>query len=223
MAWSRGKLIVIEGGDGSGKATQTSLLFNTLKKNGPVTIFEFPRYKQSQYGKLTRRALNGEFGDFLELSPYFSSLPYTLDRVRAKYLILEALKEGHVICDRYTPSNLAHQGAKLTDKERQRFMDFVETGEYQELGLPAPDIVIYLWVPSEISKRLLDKRAKKERLPKDIHESKSEYQESVVKTYLKIAKTRKNWHVIKCFGSEGNLLSKKEIHQKILKVVGIHK
>src|SRR4051812_18225473 len=113
MATDRGNLIVIEGTDGAGKATQSALLLKVLKKQRSVSFFDFPRYKQSNFGRLIRRSLSGEFGNFLELSPYLSSLPYMLDRARAKYLLLESLKEGDVICDRYTTSNLAHQTAKL--------------------------------------------------------------------------------------------------------------
>jgi dTMP kinase len=219
MAYSKGRLIIIEGGDGAGKATQTALLLKALKKHGPTTFFEFPRYKQSQFGKLIRRSLDGEFGDFLTLSPYLSSLPYILDRARAKYLIQEALKEGDVVCDRYTPSNLAHQGAKLSDKERQKFVNFIEEGEYKELGLPVPDLVMYLWVPAEVSKKLLLKRGRKTKRTLDTYESELDYQIKVVNTYLSLAKSHKNWRVVKCVDEAGKLLSRNQIHELVLQIV----
>ncbi|MBX4200162.1 thymidylate kinase [Candidatus Parcubacteria bacterium] len=220
MPWNSGNLIVIEGGDGAGKATQTRLLYNALRKSRKVTLFEFPRYKQSQFGRLVRRSLDGEFGDFLGLSPYFSSLPYVLDRTRAKYLLQEALKEGDVICDRYTPSNLAHQGAKLPKRERAKFVRFIEEGEYKELGLPAPDLVIYLWLPATASEELMKKRVKKDKSRHiDQHEAQIEYQKKVIEMYLDLVKARKNWHVVKCVNSKGSLRSRKDIHQEVLQIV----
>ncbi|MEK7187019.1 MAG: hypothetical protein AAB690_01770 [Patescibacteria group bacterium] len=219
MPQIKGKLIVIEGGDGSGKATQTQLLVKGLSKKHKVTFFEFPRYKQSQFGKLIRRSLTGEFGDFLNLSPYLSSLPHMLDRVRAKNLMLEALKEGDIVCDRYTPSNLAHQSAKLHKKERAAFISFIEETEYGELGMPTPDIVIYLWVPADISRKLMLKRAKREKSKLDSYEDRTEYQSKVIDMYLKLAKQRSNWFVVKCVDSRGKLLSKNTIHKMVFQIV----
>jgi dTMP kinase len=221
MLYNQGKLIVIEGGDGSGKGTQSALLFKALKKVRPITFFDFPRYKQSVFGKLIRRSLAGEFGDFLNLSPYLSSLPYVLDRARAKYLLLEALKEGDVICDRYTTSNIAHQAAKLPDKEKQAFVDFIEQGEYGELGLPAPDLVIYLWLPTETSQELMKNRIKKggERRSLDQFERRVDYQKKVADMYLHLAHSNDNWQVIDCLNSKKKLKNRQEIHREILQIV----
>lgn len=221
MTRDRGFLIVIEGTDGAGKATQSQLLLRAWEKKREISFFDFPRYKQSNFGRLIRRSLSGEFGNFLELSPYLSSLPYMLDRARAKYLLLEALKEGDVICDRYTTSNLAHQGAKLPTKEQQEFIRFIEESEYKELGLPRPDLVIYLWIPSEVSQKLMKKRAlgKTEKaIALDQHESKAEYQDNVVNVYRKLARS-KGWCVIKCVDDNGKLLSRKDIHTKVVEAV----
>lgn len=220
MSWSQGKLIVIEGSDGAGKATQTDLLLKKLEKKHHTSFFEFPRYKHSAFGQLIRRSLAGEFGDFLALSPYLSSLPYVIDRTRAKYLLQEALKEGNVICDRYTPSNLAHQGAKLPKKEQNKFFDFIEQGEYKELGLPMPDIVIYLYLPAIVSQKLLVKRSiGKEKRILDQHEIMKDYQSKVVETYLSLVKRRKNWHIISCVDSKGKLLNRNKIHAKVLSII----
>lgn len=217
----RGKLIVIEGTDGSGKATQTKLLLNYLKKSQKISFFEFPRYKKSIFGNLVKRSLRGEFGNFIELSPYLSSLPYVIDRLRAKYLLNEALIEGDVICDRYTPSNLAFQGAKLPKNERKKFFDFIEVGEYKELGLPEPDVVIFLYVPIGISQKLISKRSKAKGRP-DLHENDKLYQKNVIETYINLAKGRKNWHIVGCTNSRGRILSKNVIHEKILKIIKKH-
>ncbi len=222
MFYSGGKLIVLEGGDGSGKATQARLLVKALQEYGPAAFFEFPRYKQSAFGALIGRCLAGEFGDFLKLSPYLSSLPYILDRARAKYLLLESLKEGHVICDRYTPSNIAYQAAKLPSRERQAFIDFLEKGEYGELGLPMPDLVLYLHVPAKISSQLVTKKSKRSYLKragaKDQHEADLDYQETVAALYLQLAKKRGNWQIIDCLDN-GRLLPREDIHLKVMRTV----
>ena len=212
---------MIEGTDGSGKATQAKMLEKTLAKNFPVKLFEFPRYTRSEFGRLIGRSLAGEFGDFLNLSPYLSSLPYIIDRVRAKDLLVEYLKEGFVICDRYTPSNLVYQSAKLPESQRQAFIDFIEKGEYEELGLPSPDLVIFLRVPPNISARLISKKKPRAYLKgksKDQHEESLGYQTEVQKVYNRMAKTRPEWRVVDCY-KKGELLSKKQIEVLVLREV----
>jgi dTMP kinase len=223
MIYNHGKLIVLEGSDGSGKATQARLLAKSLEEYGPVHTFEFPRYKQSAFGELIGRCLAGEFGDFLKLSPYLSSLPYMLDRARAKYLLLESLKEGHVICDRYTPSNIVFQSAKLPKNERAAFVSFDEEAEYHELGLPRPDLVIYLSVPTEIATKLVEKKDVREHLGKkkgvkDQHEKNLEFQEEVRKIYQEFSRTRKEWKIVECC-EKGELLSREDIHHKVMMLV----
>ena len=213
---------MIEGADGSGKATQARLLANALEEYGPVSSFEFPRYKKSTFGNLIGRCLAGEFGDFLKLSPYLSSLPYILDRARAKCLLDEALKEGNVVCDRYTPSNLVFQSAKLPRGERAAFTQFLETGEYEELGLPVPDLVIYLSVPAHISADLIALKQKRSYLSKqgakDIHEKNVAYQETVIGIYKEMTKKRAEWKLIECF-ERGKMLSREDIHHKVMNLV----
>ena len=149
-------------------------------------------------------------------------MPYILDRARAKYLLLESLKEGHVICDRYTPSNIAYQAAKLPSRERQAFIDFLEKGEYGELGLPMPDLVLYLHVPAKISSQLVTKKSKRSYLKragaKDQHEADLDYQETVAALYLQLAKKRGNWQIIDCLDN-GRLLPREDIHLKVMRTV----
>ncbi len=216
MFYHDGKLIVLEGGDGSGKATQAKLLTIALARRAPTNFFTFPRYTKSAFGDLIRRSLDGEFGNFLKLSPYLASLPYTLDRVRAKYLLLEMLKDGHVVCDRYTPSNLAYQAAKLPLAARPKFVNFLEQGEYGELGLPKPDLVIYLHVPALVAAKLIVARAKP-----DQHEANLAYQAAVIEMYLTLAKSRKNWHIVRCV-KNGKLRSRAEIHKEVFSIVDRH-
>jgi len=213
----KGKLIVVDGGDGSGKTTQVNLLVKFLKtKKIPVKYMDFPRYYNSFHGRTVGRFLRGEFGSIDEVSPYLASLPYTLDRVRAKYLLLEMLKDGHVVCDRYTPSNLAYQAAKLPLAARPKFVNFLEQGEYGELGLPKPDLVIYLHVPALVAAKLIVARAKP-----DQHEANLAYQAAVIEMYLTLAKSRKNWHIVRCV-KNGKLRSRAEIHKEVFSIVDRH-
>ena len=124
----RGKLIVIEGGDGSGKATQTKLLVEYLRsKNIPTETLSFPRYSDSFYGKLVGRFLSGEFGPLESVSPYLAAIPYALDRLDARDDINKWLNEGKIVAiDRYVPSSLAHQAAKVPLDERETLVQWLE-------------------------------------------------------------------------------------------------
>ncbi len=218
----KNKLIVIEGGDGSGKETQSKLLLTYLKKKGKVSYFDFPQYDKTVFGKLTGKCLAGDFGDFLHLSPYLSSLPYILDRATAKEAIQSALKKGNVVCNRYTPSNICFQAAKLSGKERTQFIKFLEQGEYEEIGMPHPDIVLYLDVSRDIASDLVLKKKKRDYLGevevKDQHEKDLSYQEKVAEVYRSIAKDRRNWHIVSCV-KNGNIFPMEVIHEKIITLV----
>jgi dTMP kinase len=214
MTTLHGHLIVIDGADAAGKTTQTQLLVAALEAQGErVAMFDFPRYQTSSFGKLLREALTGKYGDFLALSPYISSWLYTLDRVSAREELGEALSEGVVVCNRYVPSNIAYQAAKLPPEEREAFIDFLEEAEYDELRLPHPSLVIYLAVPEEVSRELATARA-----VLDQHEENIAYQREVNAVYRKLAEERDGWHLINC-APEGKLLSREAIHDLVLAVV----
>src|SRR3972149_8893382 len=112
----KGKFIVFEGADGTGKTSQAKLLFDFFKKNKKDVVFtSFPNYK-SAWGKMVRRYLDGEFGDVGEVSPYLASMLYAGDRLLESERIRKWLKGGKtIICDRYMASNIAHQSAKIKD------------------------------------------------------------------------------------------------------------
>ena len=212
-----GKLIVIEGGDASGKTTQTKLFLSRLI--GQARMFDFPRYYTSLAGKLVGECLAGEHGDFLHLSPYLASLPYTVDRIGARDALLHALEHHHVVCNRYVTSNVAHQGAKLMGEERGKFIDFLEKLEYDELKLPRPDAVFYLHVPMEIADTLGKGKAARDYLrgtgkTLDQHEADLEYQKRVIALYTELALNRPDWHLIPCT-QNGALLHAEVIHEKI--------
>lgn len=220
----RNRLFVIEGGDGSGKATQIKLLNEALTAQGhTVTIFDFPQYENSIFGKICGEALKGEHGDFRNMSPYLASLPYSLDRFSAKDTIVKALKKGIVLCNRYTPSNIAFQAAKLSGKSREKFISFLENAEYDFLGLPRPTQVIYLYVPTRTASDLVGKKDVRKHLGKkqgikDQHEQDLDFQRSVAKTYISLTSSRSDWAMVNCVHKR-KLLSRERIHSLILEKV----
>ncbi len=219
----KGKIIVIDGGDGSGKATQTELLTNYLKKKKmAVKTFDFPRYYTSFHGKMVGRYLAGEFGDVNEVSPYLVSLAYAVDRAGARDEINEWLiKGGIVLTNRYTTSSMAYMSAKLPPEKREEFIEWLDELEYRIHRMPREDLVIYLDVPPRISQELMEKRVDKSYTngqKKDIHERNLAYLEEVEKIYLDLIKKKKNWVKINCT-EDHSIRSKEEIHQEILKVL----
>ncbi len=220
----KGKLIVIEGGDGSGKATQAKLLFEKMKKNKmKVEMLSFPRYENSLSGKLIGELLAGKHGDFMSMSPYVSSLPYVLDRVSVASEMREKLKKGiHLICDRFTPSNLAHQMAKLPETEQDEFADFLERLEHEELQIPRPDLVLYLSVPADISYALVLQKAKRgyldEGKARDVAERNHEHQQKTRKIYEKLSSVRDSWRMLDC-APAGMLKSREDIHKDVWDIV----
>ncbi|MFH1240633.1 MAG: dTMP kinase [Candidatus Diapherotrites archaeon] len=216
----KGQLIVIEGTDASGKATQTKLLLNHLrKKRKKAVLMSFPRYN-TFFGKIIGKYLSGEFGSKEKFSSESAVMLYALDKYSASDEIEKKLSQGFtVILDRYTASNIAHQGAKFTNTaKRNQFIKWVKN---LESTLPKPTFTFFLDVPVPISQKLMKgtDRTKKYRKgkTKDIHESDLKYLERTRKIYLQLAK-QKNWKKINCV-SNSKLKSKEEIHQEILKTL----
>ncbi len=206
----RNKLIVFEGIDGAGKSTQVALLARTLRARGVrVTVFDIPRYA-SLMGKLIKESLMGKYGDFLKVSPYLASLPYALDRAAATPRVMRALERGVVICNRYTPSNIAFQGAKIRNAgERSAFARWCETLEYRELGIPKPDRIILLDTPPATAQQLMSKKKK------DQHEKAVQYQKHVADFYRQLAKGT-SWRRVECFRN-GEMLPPNEIHELVMR------
>lgn len=154
---SRGILVVIEGGDASGKATQTKALQAKLEASGrAVEVLDFPRYGDNQMGTLIRECLDGTRGDFLSVDSRVASTLYAVDRFESKVEIEAWLAAGKVvILDRYTSANLLHQGAKIADDaERAETIKWIYELEHTILGLPVPDRVFYLAVPAIVRAEL---------------------------------------------------------------------
>lgn len=213
----KGKLIVIEGNDGSGKATQAKLLYDYLQaKKNPVRMINFPRYNDSFFGKFIARFLQGEFGKLEEINPYLISIVYAEDREEARDEIIGWLSKGIlVIANRYVPSNLAHQSGRLSKKERAAFIKWDSELEYEINKLPKEDLTIYLHVPYNVSQKLL--AAKEGR--KDIVEKDIAYLRNSEEAYNALSDKFPHWEKIECVDEKGNLCSKDEIHDAIKKLL----
>ncbi|MFZ1987863.1 MAG: deoxynucleoside kinase [Minisyncoccia bacterium] len=217
----KGVFIVLDGNDGSGKATQTKLLSERLsKENILAEKMDFPRYEQNFFGAFVGECLAGHHGDFLHLDPKIASTLYALDRLESTPAIREALAKGKVvIADRFTSSNQIHQGGKiLNETERIDFLAWLDRMEHEVLDIPRPTHIVYLRVPVEVSLRLLsEKRAKKNphlALEKDTVEEDRTYLEKSHETANWLAAHQPNWSIIDCMGKEG-LRTPQEIHEDI--------
>jgi len=223
----KGRLIVVEGSDGSGKGTQAKMLIKYLKSHRVKhKLIDFPRYYTSFYGKMVGRFLKGDFGSLKEVNPYLASLTYALDRLAAKHELIDWLADKNlVVANRYVPSALAFQSVRVPKKEQDKFTDWLYEMEYKQHRLPKEDLVIFLHVPVKISQKLLDKkaRAKSRRYTggkkKDINEANVAYQKKVLKKYLEFASKYRHWQVIDCVNSQGEIMSKKAIHDKIINLL----
>lgn len=174
----RGKLIVFEGTDGSGKATQTRMMAERLEKEGiPYRVIDFPRYG-NPFAEPARLYLHGALGDKPgDVNAYAASVLYAVDRFASyKEDWGKAYEEGEVIlANRYTTSNAVHQASKLDDGEREAYLEWLSDLEYGKMGLPEPDMVIYLDLPSEMSERMMRKREAATGTVADIHEKDTAY------------------------------------------------
>lgn len=218
----KGKLIVIEGSDGSGKTTQTKMLVDYFKKRHvKVKYIEFPRYYTSFHGEIVARFLRGEFGAINSVSPYLISLAYALDRLSQRDQINNWLKRGYmIVANRYVTSSLAHQAAKLNDRERDRFVEWLDELEYRVHKMPREDLVIYLYVPWQIGQQLSQSKTKVYlNGQKDIAENDIKHLQETEKMYNWLLRNKKNWVRVKCV-RKGKIRDKKEIQEKIRKLLG---
>ena len=214
-----GKLIVIEGTDGSGKATQLQLLLNYLnKKQISYASFDFPQYGKTFFGDFAGRFLNGEFGHFSRINPYLASFPYAADRWQVKDQLWKAINDKKfVICNRYTPS-VVYQAVKIKPTQRKNFLKWAETLEYKVFGIPRPDLVLFLYVPLVFAQILMLKKNKRNYLngkSKDQYEESTDYLQKVENMYLTMVKNNKSWVKIDCVENE-KIFSPEIIHQKII-------
>lgn len=216
---NKGKLIVLEGNDGSGKQTQSQLLFESFKKEGKnVKLISFPNY-DSESSSLVKMYLNGDFGENpADVNVYASSLFYSMDRFASYNTIWKEFydKGGIVIADRYTTANMIHQGVKFKNiNDKINYLDWLCDMEFNLLKLPKPDNIIFLNVTPEASEELRKKRINKitNKEDKDIHEKNIEYMKNCYDNSLFIAE-RYNWDKIDCCDGSA-ILPINNIHKKI--------
>lgn len=194
----KGKLIVIEGLDGSGKSTQIELLKSKLSDKS-VHQIKLPDY-DSPSSTLVKMYLHGEFGKNPDdVNAYAASAFYAVDRfANYKTKWKEFYDRGDIIIsDRYTTSNAYHQSTKIPRDDWSAYFSWLEEFEYNQIGIPKPDAVIYLDMPIEISQKMMSKRYSGDESKKDIHESNINYLLKCREAAL-VAAEKMNWHVIKC-------------------------
>lgn len=216
----KGLFIVIEGTDGSGKGTQFKLLVAALRKQGrKIAVLDFPQYgKKSAY--FVEQYLNGNYGSANKVSPYIASLFYSLDRYAARERLVSWLKQGKiVIANRFTLSNAAHQGGKISSKkELKKYWQWLFNLEHGVFGLPKPDITILLQMPASVAQKLVLKKSPRQYLKlgakRDIHEADLGHLKAAEERYLALAKIVKAI-IIKCV-EDGKLLTPKVISRRLL-------
>ncbi len=211
-----GKLIVLEGTDGSGKATQTAALLERLQGEGVgCRKIEFPRYEKES-SVMIRAYLRGDFGSRPgDVNAYAASTFYAVDRFASfRQDWGEYYKNGGLIlADRYTTSNAVHQGSKLEGKDRTDFFDWLFDYEYRLLGLPEPDMVIYLDVPVDQTEQNMHRREAQTGTSADIHEKDDGYLRACRIAAIEAAE-RFGWRRIACMENSG-MRSINAIHEDI--------
>lgn len=212
-----GKLIVIEGLDGSGKSTQLDLLFKNLKKQGIESKWvSFPNYDDDS-SALVKMYLAGQFGKKPgDVNAFAASSFYAVDRYASYKKDWCKIYEngGVIVSGRYTTSNAIHQCSKLPSDKWEEFLSWLYDFEYKKLGIPAPDKVIFLDMPTEISQHLMDKRYDANGGHKDIHESDIKYLENCRKAALFTA-DYSGWDIISC-GRDGEPRTIEDIAAEVL-------
>lgn len=217
----KGKFIVLEGLDGSGKSVQYSLLCEYLRQAGnEVAPVDFPNYEGSFHGQLIGRYLRGEFGDIYEVNPYFSSWLYAGDRLEAKEKLQGWLSEGRtLVANRYTGSNLAYHSVKLPPEQRPAFINWLKALEYSTNAIPKEDVAVYFHVPVATAQRMVDRKAARSYISerRDIHERNAHYLQEVDAAYLALCQSEPNWFLLEVTDpTSGELLEAEVIHQRLI-------
>jgi len=218
-----GKLIVIDGTDGSGKQTQMEILENRLKKeNIDYKKISFPNY-DSPSSSLVKMYLSGEFGqDAKKVSPYIASTFFAADRYATYKKELEEYYEngGLILADRYTTANMVHQAGKIKDEdERKKFLSWLWDLEFNLYKIPVPTKVFFLDMPPEYTVKLMENRKNKfaKNEIKDIHERDKVHLQESYKAACKLANDY-NWVKIDCIKNE-KIKTREEIGKEIFNIV----
>ena len=202
----KGKLIIIEGLDGSGKSTQIEILRQKAQQAGKqVRQIKFPNYAEDS-SALVRAYLAGELGSLHEINAYAASVLYSVDRYATfRRHMKEDYDNGCIfLLDRYTTANMYHQTTKLPKEEWDSFLDWLEDLEYGKMGLPKPDLVLYLDMKPQTAKKLMENRYHGDESKKDLHEADFSYLLSCRDAALYAAQ-RCGWDVLSCCDGESPL------------------
>ena len=214
-----GKLIVLEGLDGSGKSTQLLKLEENLKaENVDIKTVSFPEYSEPSCEPV-KMYLSGKFGSNPEdVSAYTASLFFAIDRYASFKLHWGEYYNngGTVLSGRYTTSNCIHQMSKLPESEWETFLDWLYDLEYQKVKFPSPDVVFFLDMPLEVSNKLLSTRYEGDESKRDIHESNAEYLKMCRKAAY-FAAEKLGWKVVNC-AKDGEARTIEDIAQEILRL-----
>ncbi len=216
----KGKFIVVEGTDGSGKGTQVNLLQEYLKKKKKnFEITDFPQYDNFS-SAFVSKYLRGEYGSADDVGPYKGSIFYSLDRYDKSFDIKKWLKEGRiVVSNRYTSASMGHQAGKIRNKkQRDKFLNWLSELEYNILDIPKPDVTVLLYAPPEIGQQLVDKKGSRKYVggnKRDIHEADLNHLKNAAEAYLYVAKKYK-WVIVDC-APNGVMRSREDIHKELLK------
>lgn len=219
----RGRLIVIEGTDSSGKETQTAMLFERLsEKINNIRKISFPNYESPACAPV-KMYLAGEFGtDAEKVNPYPASTMYAIDRYASYKTDWGKFYNdgGVIITDRYTTSNMVHQASKIDNfQEKEMYLSWLEDLEYSKMGIPRPDLVIFLNMPTETAQKLMAERKNKitGEDKKDIHEKNVEYLKKSHENACEISK-KYSWKEIKCVEND-RLKTIEEISNEVFELV----
>lgn len=216
----KGKIIVFEGIDGSGKQTQFDKAIQVLEKREiPFATFDFPQYGKTNAGKILRKILDGDFGiNPADISTKVLSSFYTLDRAEAAPQIQQARDQGKLILlNRYWTSNLGCQAGKFkTLAQKEEYIEWLQGLEIEEFELPQEDMVIFFDMSLKNSLQLIEERAGKN----DQVEINEEYLKTALKTYRWLAKRFNHWVTLSC-ELDNRIKSKETIHKEVLKILDI--
>ncbi len=220
-----GTLIVLDGADGAGKATQTRLLVDRLSAEGYVVhTLDFPQYTQNHFGRLLRECLDGKRGDFIATDPRIASTLYAADRYESSATIREWLEAGAVvILDRYVSSNMLHQGAKIFDEEElSNFLTWLDAMEHGIFAIPRPDVIVYLDVPFAVRKKLKAEAVAAGKhgaeVKVDQAEANDQHQQDSEENAKRLVALHNEWRTVVCVDGE-TLLTREAIHEQVYETV----
>lgn len=218
---SKGVFVVIDGSDGTGKKTQHQLLLDRLEQENITNhSVDFPRYGEpSAY--FVEQYLGGSYGAADEVSPEKSSVFYALDRFAAAQEINAALESGKVVvANRFTLSNMGHQGAKLADRAaRKKLYSWIDSFEHETLGVPRPDMNIILTIPHSVAQANIERRSISNNRAKDIHEANDDFMRRSIDVYFELGELFDTCREVKCEADETSMKTPAEIHETIWNIV----